>query len=52
MRFSLCYRVVRLKGFFWGRRLFFYRRRFAGYLAPVGAGRQPRQWLWALGDGF
>ncbi len=52
MRFSLCYRVVRLKGFFWGRRLFFYKRRFAGYLAPVGSGLTLRRLLWSLGDGF
>jgi hypothetical protein len=29
-----------------------YQRRFAGHLAPSGAGAQPRRWLWALGDGF
>ena len=52
MRFSICYRVVRLKGFFWGRRLFFYRRRFAGYLAPIGAGKWPRAWFCKLADGF
>ena len=52
MRFSICYRIVRLKGFFWGKRLFFYRRRFAGHLTPASTGRWPRYWLWSLGDGF
>lgn len=32
--------------------MFLYQRRFAGHLTPSGAGRQPRSWLWALGDGF
>ena len=52
MRLSLCYRIVRLKGFFWGRRLFIYKRRIAGWQTPAGLGFQPRGWLWALGDGF
>jgi hypothetical protein len=52
MRRVVCYRIVRARGFFWGRRLFLYRRRTAGHLAPAGLGSWPRRGLWAMGDGF
>jgi hypothetical protein len=43
MRRVTYYRIARLRGFFWGRRLFLYKRRTAGQLAPVGLGVQPRR---------
>ena len=51
MRLSVSYRIVRSRGFFIGKRLFFYRRRFLGYALPAGTGVQPRQWWYALAEG-
>jgi hypothetical protein len=51
MRFSFCYRIAKFKGFFWSRRLFLYRKKFLGIVAPVGLGVQFKELTWLLMDG-
>lgn len=51
MRLVLCYRIARSKGFFLGKRLFFFKKKIFGYFTPAGLGLQPKQWLYSLSDG-
>jgi ribosomal protein S8 len=51
MRFSACYKLVGLRGFFWPLQFFSYRRRWAGYRSGLGGGRWLRRLSLVLGDG-
>lgn len=52
MRMSLCYRLIRSKGFFLGKWFYEHPGNFSGFNVPIGLGQQPKKWLLALSDGF
>jgi len=51
MRLSISYRIVRIRGFFVGKQVLLYRRRYLGYTGPTGVGSQPQRWWRQLAGG-
>ncbi len=51
MRLTLCYRILRSRGFFLGKNFYPYRSRLVGYATSLGFGHQARAWLGALKEG-
>lgn len=52
MRFSTCYKLVRLSGFFWGQIFLPYNKKWCGWFGRSGTKLTTRRHVWVLGDGI